>query len=231
MNSLHAQSALITGATKGIGLACANKLINQGVAVTALGRDFDGFRLQASILSCDLSDLERLPSELSEFPSSIGVLLLNAGYGQFGGLEQFSFQQIERLINTNLVSNLFIIKHYLPLMKQQGGGDIVLIGSESSLEGAKAGAVYCASKFALRGLAQSIRADCRNDNIRVHLINPGPVNSDFFSPLNFEPQNGQEFVLNPEDVADAVWHALKQPRHVVTEELVVQAMKRSFKKK
>ena len=116
-------------------------------------------------------------------------------------------------------------------MKAQGGGDIVLLGSESGLQGAKAGAVYCATKFALRGLAQSLRADCSNANIRVNLVNPGPVDSDFFESLKFEPQEGQEFVLNSQDIALAIIGALDQPRHVVYEEVNIQPMKRSYRKK
>lgn len=236
MQTLTVKSALITGASRGIGLACARLLIKQGVSVTGVARNFSeindseaGIRIEKLI--CDLSNVGELPAQLSTFPSSVGALILNAGYGQFGGLEQFSHKQIEQLVNTNLVSNLFLIKHYLPLMKRQGGGDIVLVGSESALSGARAGSVYCATKFALRGLAQSIRADNSTSNIRVHLINPGPVDSAFFEQLNFEPQTGQEFVLNPEDVANGVIHALSQPRHVVSEEINLQPIKRSFKKK
>ena len=231
MKNLIHPSALITGASRGIGFACAELLLKQEVSVAGVARNFDQCDLDIQCLTCDLSDIDLLSSKLPSFPKQVGALILNAGFGRFGGLEQFSTQQIQQLVNTNLVSNLVLIKHYLPLMKRQGGGDVVLVGSESALNGARAGSVYCATKFALRGLAQSLRADTSTSNIRVHLINPGPVDSDFFSQLNFEPQSGQEFVLNPEDVASAVVHALEQPRHVVSEEINLQPMKRSFKKK
>ena len=159
------------------------------------------------------------------------MLVLNAGYGQFGGLEQFSHDQIRRLVDTNLVSNLFLIKHFLPKMKQNRGGDIVLIGSESAVQGAKAGAVYCATKFAIRGLAQSLRADCSTANIRVILVNPGPVSSNFFDELNFEPQSGDDFEIPAESIASSVMSALSQPRSVVVDEINIQPIKRSFKKK
>lgn len=230
MKSLVMNSVLITGASSGIGLACAESLLAKSVSVVGVARDFSKVKLDFEKRVCDLGQVQTLTQALSGFPDSIGALVLNAGYGQFGGLEQFSYDQIRRLIDTNLVSNLFLIKHYLPLMKRQGGGDIVLLGSESAIQGAKSGAVYCASKFALRGLAQSLRADTCGANVRVHLINPGPVDSDFFADLSFAPQAGQEFVLNPNDVAAAIVHALEQPRHVVCEEINLQAMKRSFRK-
>lgn len=240
MDTLVNSKALVTGATKGIGLSVTKALLHKGVDVQALGRDFSSFAQNDSQgqaegkltqCYCDLSDLDELKQTLPSLPKAIGLLVLNAGVGRFGGLEQFSFDQIKELLDTNLISVLYLLKHYLPLMKANNGGDIVLVGSESALQGAKSGSVYCASKFAVRGLAQSIRAECSNSNIRVHLVNPGPTESHFFDKLNFEPLQGREFALDPDDIQQAIFAALQQPRHVVTEEINIQPMKRSFKKK
>ncbi len=224
--------ALVTGASSGIGLATAKALAERGYAVEGVARnfsktDFDG--LQKTEL--DLSLVADLPAALQGFKRAPNTLILNAGYGQFGGIEQFSHDQIRRLVDTNLVSNLFLIKHFLPKMKRQGSGDIVLIGSESAVQGAKAGSIYCATKFAIRGLAQSLRADCSSSNIRVILVNPGPVESNFFDELNFEPQRGECFEIPAESVADTIMSALEQPRSVVIDEINMQPIKRSFKKK
>jgi len=230
------QSVLVTGGSSGIGLSLANLLSDQGCEVTSIARDYSKVKntnnVDQQIL--DLADVETLAEKLKkkqQLNQAFDVLVLNAGYGRFGGLEQFSHDQIRHLVDTNLVSNLFLIKHYLPLMKANGGGDIVLVGSESALQGAKAGAVYCATKFALRGLAQSLRADCSTSNIRVMMVNPGPVDTDFFEELNFEPQKGDDFVLECVDVANAISHALEQPRNVVCEEINLQPIKRAFQKK
>ncbi len=229
---MSTKHALITGASSGIGLAIARSLANQGYELDGVARDFSRTNFeQMHRHSIDLSDLDALPVALKQIGAIPDVLVLNAGYGQFGGLEQFSHQQVRKLVDTNLVSNLFLVKHFLPLMKQRGSGDIVLIGSESGLQGAKAGSVYCATKFAIRGLAQSLRADCSNNDIRVMLINPGPVDSEFFDTLNFEPQEGEEFVIPASAVADAVSAALLQPRSVVVDEVNLQPIKRSFRKK
>lgn len=230
--SLSKQRALITGASSGIGLATAQLLVEQGFDVEGIARNFSNAPCDGmSFTEIDLSTLDKLPARLSQFKQAPNLLVLNAGYGQFGGLEQFSHAQIESLINTNLTSNIFLLKHFLPKMKQQGGGDIVLIGSESSLQGAKAGAVYCATKFAVRGLAQSVRADCSTADIRVILVNPGPVSSGFFDDLNFEPNHGDDFTIEPESVAKAILDAIDQPRNVVVDEINLQPMKRSFQKK
>lgn len=227
--------ALITGASSGIGLATAKRLLSRNIETFGIARDFSKTQCQGlQELELDLGNVDDLANTLSSTPElnkPFNHLILNAGYGRFGGLEQFSHKQIRHLVDTNLVSNLFLIKHFLPQMKSHGGGDIVLLGSESALQGAKAGAVYCASKFALRGLAQSLRADCSTANIRVMLVNPGPVNSDFFDDLNFTPQDGEEFVIEPGAVADAIIHALTQPRTVVMDEINIQPIKRAFKKR
>lgn len=225
------QTAVITGASSGIGLAVARKLHEKNVAVMGVARDFSNTDTTGfEFLELDLSKLDDLPAQLSTLKLVPNVLVLNAGYGRFGGIEQFSHQQIRELVDTNLVSNLFLVKHFLPAMKAEGGGDIVIVGSESALQGARAGAVYCATKFAMRGLAQSLRADCSNADIRVILVNPGPVDSDFFDDLNFAPQSGPEFSIAPAAVAQAIVDVLAQPRNVVCEEINMQPIKRAFRK-
>ena len=232
------KTALVTGASSGIGLAVAGKLLDQGYSVTGLARDFSKVESNEKVEKMsqqrvDLSDLNQLPNILKKesLDCAFDVLVLNAGYGRFGGVEQFSHQQIQHMVDTNLVSNLFLIKHFLPKLKKQGWGDIVIIGSESALQGARQGAVYCATKFALRGLAQSLRHDCSISGIRVMLVNPGPVETDFFNDLNFAPQEGSDFVIDPVNVADIIFTALSQPRHVVADEINIQPIKRSFQKK
>ena len=226
------KTALITGASSGIGLATARALFDAAYQVEGIARSFVNTDFsELGQHSIDLSDIDALPKTLNCIKTTPDVLVLNAGYGQFGGIEQFSHAQIRKLIDTNLVSNLFLLKHFLPKMKQRGHGDIVLIGSESSVQGARAGAVYCASKFAIRGLAQSLRSDCSINDIRVILVNPGPVDSDFFNDLNFEPQEGDDFVIPADSIAQSIRSALEQPRSVVVDEINIQPIKRSFRKK
>ena len=229
------KKVLITGGSSGIGLSLAKLMSKDGHTVTTVARNYDNQSPnEIEQLSLDLSKVDQLSEYLKgneKLKTAFDILVLNAGYGRFGSLEQFSYEQIRHLVDTNLISNLFLIKYYLPLMKTNGGGDIVLIGSESAIQGGKAGAVYCATKFAIRGLAQSLRADCATANIRVILINPGPVASDFFEELDFMPQQGAEFIIEPEEVAKMIVAALDQPRNVVCDEINMQPIKRSFIKK
>lgn len=226
----QAKRALVTGASSGIGAEISQQLQARGYHVTGLSRrsieTSDSFEAWA----LDLSDIVKLEAALSSDTREFDVLILAAGFGRFASLEEFSYQQINQLINTNLIANLYLCKRFIPAMKRQKFGDVVFIASEAALAGARFGAVYSASKFALRGLAQSLRAETRNANIRVMSCFPGPVSTPFFDELNFEPQMGREFVLDASDVASALIHSLEQPRHVVAEEIVIQALKRSFVK-
>ena len=223
--------ALVTGASSGIGQAISKELIEQGYAVTGVGRDFSESEIDVDHQWClELADLSTLEQALKDHNQEYDLLVLSAGYGDFGGVEQFSYEQISSLINVNLIANLYFCKRYLPAMKQKKYGDIVIIGSESAMAGARAGSVYCASKFALRGFSQSLRADCRNANIRVMLCNPGPVDTPFFDELDFAPLSGREFSLDAQDIAQAISAALNQARHVVVEEIQIQPLKRSFSK-
>ena len=227
------KNVIVTGASSGIGEATAVGLANAGWEVTGIARQFGAnHKGKMRGVSLDLSDIDTLSQALKELdlptPHS---LVLNAGVGLFGGLEQLSETHIRRTLDLNLVSPILLIKHFLPKMKLNSGGDIVLVGSEAALAGAKQGAVYCASKFALRGFAQSLRADCAKAGIRVILVNPGPTATDFFDDLHFEPKAGENNVLQAEDVASVIVNALSSPGNVVHEEINVQPMTRSFQTK
>jgi NADP-dependent 3-hydroxy acid dehydrogenase YdfG len=229
------QHYLITGITSGIGYATAQAFLANGALVSGIARDYSTFDLKTEATeSIDLADLDLLAENLKQkaiFKTDYDGLILNAGIGRFGTLEQFSNAQIQSMVNTNLTSNLMLLRHFLPQLKAKKKGDIVLIGSESALQGGPMGAVYSATKFAVRGLTQSLRHECSASNVRVILINPGPVRTSFFDELNFQPAEGDSSALSAEDVASSIMSALSTPSHVVTEEINLQVPKRVFQKK
>jgi len=228
---------LVTGASRGIGAAITRRLLEHGHEIIGIGRDFSPWtRLPPGLqaIELELEDLDRLPHQLGEIARlhpEIDGLVLNAGYGRFGSLEEFSYHQIRQMVDTNLVQHIFVARTFLPRMKRLAGGDLIVIGSEAALSGGKRGAVYSACKFGLRGLAQSLRAEC--SGIRVCLINPGMVATGFFDPLEFAPGPDPGQHLRAEDIAEAVDMVLKAPPGTVYDEINLTPLNRviQFKSK
>ncbi len=224
MHSLN-RTILITGASSGIGRSVARRLLVQGHQVIGISRDCSQFTTadtNFSSFEMDLSDLGTLPEKLRKlektFPN-LDTVIFSAGYGRFGSLEEFSYAQIQSLIETNLTSQMFLTKALLPGLKSKAKGDLIFIGSESAVKGSRKGAVYCAAKFALRGFTQALREECAQKHIRVSLINPGMVKTPFFSELSFYPGEDETNYLLPEDVADAIAYILDANPSIVIDEI------------
>ncbi len=225
---------LVTGATSGIGRATCERLLAEGNEVFGVGRNLEKFpcddaRYHPS--SLDLADLDKLPCRLKELIEIVGTpegLVCNAGAGRFGELEQFSYAQISELIDLNFTSQAFLVRAFLPLMKRAGRGRVLFVGSEAALRGAQKGAVYCASKFALRGFAQSLRAECARSGIAVSIVNPGMVRSDFYRDLAFAPGQDADHHLEPEDVAEVIVGILNARPEAVAEEVNITPLKRAI---
>jgi 3-hydroxy acid dehydrogenase / malonic semialdehyde reductase len=238
MHKLTTRKILVTGASRGIGAAITQRLLESGCRVVAVARNFNAWPARAPGLesvTLDLSDLETLPHQLGEIarahPELDGVVL-NAGHGRFGSLEEFSYPQIREMVELNLLQHIYIARALTPHLKKAGRGDLIFIGSEAALTGGRKGAVYSACKFALRGLAQSLREECSQRGVRVSLINPGMVDTPFYDDLDFAPGEAPENHLRPEDVADAILMVLQAHPGTVFDEINLNPLKKviRFKK-
>jgi len=226
------KTILITGASSGIGACASRRLLGMGYRVIGLGRRFDQDLVADTRfikVELDLSGVRQLPAEFDrlsrKFPE-ISAILCCAGVGRFGALEQFSCAQIDELVHVNFLSHVYLLRAWLPLMKRRRQGRVILIGSEAALAGARYGAVYCATKFALRGLAQALREECAAAGISITMINPGMVRTGFFDTLDFKPGPAAENALTADDVVDAVCQVLAQPAHCVTDEINLSPLKK-----
>ncbi|MGB5606061.1 MAG: SDR family oxidoreductase [Gammaproteobacteria bacterium] len=226
------KSIIVTGASSGIGRATVTRLLENGYRVTGMARDFSKFSCTDSnfrTIALDLSALDALPARLDELLAEherIDGVVCCAGSGRFGSLEEFSYAQIRTMIELNLTSQIYLVRALLPGMKRQQSGDIVLLGSEAARAGGKRGAVYAAAKFGLRGFAQSIRQECAASGVRVCIINPGMVKTEFFNGLDFRPGREADNYILPEDVAQTVLGILQARAGTVFDEINLSPQKK-----
>lgn len=221
---------LVTGCSRGIGLAITRRLLTEGHRVIGISRIPPGIdSARFSHIELDLSDLDALPAALralSHQHPDIDAVILNAGIGRFGSLEEFAASQIRQLVDLNLTSQLLLAREFLPKLKKRGGGDLVFIGSESALRGGRYGTVYAATKFGLRGLAQALQEECSTSSVRIGIVNPGMVNTSFFDELDFRPGDEEDQHLVPNDVVEAVLLMLAARPGAVVQEINLQPQKR-----
>lgn len=233
MNAMESQLAkiIVTGSSSGIGRAIAEQLLDDGFQVVGIARNRDAQPIVHQRFinhSMDLSDIDSLPARLNQLvrdhPDVSGIVFC-AGRGEFGSLEEFSYSQIRSLMDLNFTSQAYLARAYLPLLKKRRAGHLIFMGSESALKGGRKGAIYCASKFALRGLAQALRDECSKSHVRVSLINPGMVRGAFFDALDFEPGSDAENYLEPQDIALTVAYILQTRAVISVDEINLSPLK------
>tara|TARA_B000000565_G_C23675953_1_gene336105 strand:+ start:69 stop:773 length:705 start_codon:yes stop_codon:yes gene_type:complete len=226
---------LVTGSSSGIGYEITLKLLQLGAKVIGIARNHDRYNLDNknyTTYKCDVSahqKLEILLKQILKKHPQINCFISNAGYGDFGPLENFSTLQIKNFIATNLTSHIVMTKLLLPHFKRIKIGDIIFIGSEAGLLGAKNGSLYCTAKFGLRGFSEALSKDVANKNIRVSIINPGMIRTNFFENLNFEPGNDEENAINIRDISSTVVYILDLSRNTVVDEINLSPLKKAIK--
>mgnify|MGYP000279350832 FL=1 len=219
------RTLLVTGASSGIGRAIAKQLLLAGHSVIGTSRDCSQFTVSHhnfSSFALDLTQLDQISTKLKALekahPALDGVIFA-AGYGQFGSIEQFSYAQIEQMMTVNFTSQAFITRALIPNLKRKPFSNLIYIGSEAALKGARKGSVYCASKFALRGFTQALRDECGSSTVRISLINPGMVRTNFFDNLSFQPGDDKTHGLLAEDIAETVDYILNSNNNIVIDEI------------
>jgi len=226
---------LVTGSSSGIGYEITLKLLDLGAKVIGIARNHDRSKLDNknyTTYKCDVSahqKLEILLKQILKKHPQINCFISNAGYGDFGPLENFSTLQIKSFIATNLTSHMVITKLLLPHFKRIKMGDIIFIGSEAGLLGTQNGSLYCAAKFGLRGFSEALSKDVAKKNIRVSIINPGMVRTDFFENLNFEPGSNEGNAVCIKDISSTVEYILNLSRNTIVNEINLSPSKKAIK--
>lgn len=226
------ETIIVTGASSGIGRATTLRLLRAGYRVIGIARDFSKLDCREPLLqtiSIDLSKLAQLPARLETLIHDTGEVhgvVCCAGSGRFGSLEEFSYVQIHDLVDLNLTSQIYVVRALLPGMKRRKSGTIVFMGSEAALAGGRQGVVYSAAKSGLRGLAQSLRQECASSGVRICIINPGMVRTEFFDTLDFGPGEDPANYLLPEDIAGAVLEVIRARSGTVFDEINLSPQKK-----
>ncbi len=214
--------AVVTGSTKGIGLAAAEALLAAGAKVVISARNEEevaavGKRLGAahparvSAQACDVrreDQVETLFRAADRAFGGVDILVNNAGVGLFKNLEQMTLEEWNRVIETNVTGVFLCSRAAIPRMRRRGGGYIINISSLAGKNAFPTATVYNASKFALNGMSEALMQEVRYDGIRVSYIMPGSVNTYFGGT---PPDPAKEWKLAPSDVAQVILDLLGQP--------------------
>lgn len=225
--NLTSKTAIVTGASKGIGKATVLALLDKGMKVAGWSRSNPGIQHPAfHFIQADVSKLQEVESAFEKtmelLEGKIHVLINNAGLGVFSKLEETSFENWQRMFDTNVNGIFYCTRKALPIMKEQKLGHIVNIASIAGLQGIEEATGYCATKFAVRGISQALFKEVRKSHIKVTCICPGSVNTDFFNA--FPNINANDTMLNPKDVADTIVHILQTPDNYLTVEVELRPL-------
>lgn len=232
--------ALVTGATSGIGEACARKLHDAGYRVIITGRNEEKLSAMARewaedalALTFDVRDRERTETLLNNLPQewqAIDVLVNNAGLAL--GLDkeyEGDYNDWDTMIDTNIKGLLTVTRIVVPGMVTRGKGHVINIGSVAGDAAYANGNVYCATKAAVKTITDGLRIDVAHTPIRVTLVKPGLVETNF-SVIRFHGDNDRAdnvykgiTPLTGDDIADTVVYAVQAPAHVQIAEILVLA--------
>jgi 3-oxoacyl-[acyl-carrier protein] reductase len=222
--------ALITGGTSGIGRAIAHTLAASGARVAITGRDERRLAETAAALKvhpiradvASESDADRSVRDTIEQFGDLDILINNAGFGVFKNLVDMELADFQSVFATNVTGAMLMARAAARHFIARQRGNIVNISSTAGLKGAARGTAYYASKFALRGMTECWRDELRKHNIRVMLVNPSEVLTNFSTIAGFE-QKQNETKLRPEDIAHMVKAILEMDDRGFTPELSVFA--------
>ncbi len=222
MSSLKGKAAVVTGGSRGIGLAIARALLKEGASVLIAGTSQDHLTAASQELAKDAppdrilgmradvsrhAEVEALFARAATAMGGVDILINNAGVGVFKPVAETTVEDWHRTIDTNLSGVFYCCHAALPLMKQRGGGWIINISSLASKNAFVNGAAYCASKSALNAFSETLMQEVRYDGVRVAYVLPGSVNTGFGGLSNTR----SEWALSPDDVAEVVMDLIAHP--------------------
>ena len=245
MPALSDQVAIVTGASSGIGAATARLLAREGAAVTLAARRLDRLHAlrdeieraggRALVVETDVTDrgqCERMVAETLEAWGRLDVLVNNAGVMPLSLVKNLHVDEWARMVDVNVNGVLYGTAAALPAMMAQGRGHLVNVSSNAGRHVFEGGAVYCATKFAVRAFSEGLRMELGPAfGIRVTCIEPGAVTTELASHITDEDMKKDDgrwegvTFLTSEDIAESILYALSAPPHATVHEVLVMPTK------
>ncbi len=238
MKKLNNKVAIITGASKGIGLATAYKFAQEGSDLMLIARSKEllediakkiqkKYKVKVVFASSDIAKYEEIEKATDIFTknfSKLDILINNAGRGIFNYIQNGSVKEWQEIIDLNLTGLIYLTHLSANLMIKEKKGHIINISSVAGRIGIPGWSVYCATKWAVIGFSESIRKELLKYNIKVTVIEPGVVKTDWGEnmPDEWVIQRGKMNALTPEDVAEAIFYVVTQPENVSINELLIR---------
>jgi 3-oxoacyl-[acyl-carrier protein] reductase len=215
--SLQGKTAVITGASRGIGASVAHMLHDRGVNLGLASRSGDDLGLAGVVAQpCDVRSHDELTSlcdRTAERFGGIDILVANAGVGAYGPFLDLSMEHLDEMIDVNLKGTLYAVRAALPHMLGREA-DVVTLASEAGRRGLPNEAVYCASKFGQVGFTRALDGELREQGIRCTNICPGGVATDFaLEPGRGRTEDALPGMMTAGDVAEVVVFVIERPRH------------------
>lgn len=223
--------ALVTGGSSGIGFEVARYLVDHGGTVAICGRDEKRLeeaaaKAGAKAIQADVSaedDVVRLVAQARERLGGLNVLVNNAGFGSFSELTDLDVADMDSIWATNVRGAMLVARECArSFIRDKTRGNIINVASTAGQRGFAGGTAYVASKFALRGMTECWRAELRKHDIRVMLLNPSEVQTEFFSNAGRE-RKASERKLRPIEIAHAVGAMLEMDDRGFVTDLTVWA--------
>jgi serine 3-dehydrogenase len=242
MVALDTQTILITGASSGIGAACAKIFARENARLILAARRLERLQEKAEELRklygteihllqldvCNRSAVESAINNLSEDWSNIDILINNAGLSRgLDKLHEGDFQDWEEMIDTNIKGLLYLTRYIVPGMVSRGRGHVINIGSIAGHQTYPGGNVYCGTKAAVKAISEGLKQDLIGTPIRVTSVDPGLVETEF-SEVRFhgDTERAKKVYqglqpLTPDDVADTVFFCATRPAHVNINDVIL----------
>ena len=234
MVALAGKTAIVTGASRGIGLEIARALTGAGARLALLSRRrteleklAEGLGDSTVAVECDLRDQASVSAAAVRVREAFGgapdIIVNNAGFFHVAPLHAMKVENFIATISTNLVGTFLVLHEFLAEMRGRGSGHVVTIGSAGDRQTFPENGAYSAAKFGLRGMHQVLRTELRGSGVRATLVSPSSVDTALWEGLDTESKDSaftsRSKMLSPRDVAGVVLFAVTQPATVNVDEL------------